>query len=130
MFKVGDKVWAINNGWGVVRRIDECQQYPVVVKFVKRDLAITYTLEGIEALGERRTLFFEEIPIPESALISPRWRAERGESYYSVNCFGEVIPIVDLRWETDGKMWLVGNYFETEEEAKESKIYKAFHEEV
>lgn len=129
MFKVGDKVWTFENGWGVVKTVSGGHVFPVVVKFEKSGLAISHTLDGKEALERGRVLLFEEVQIPESALIRPRWRAEDMGEYFHINTVGAIISTVECGVKIDDNCWKVGNYFRTEEEAKESKIYRAFHEE-
>ena len=67
-FKVGDRVWDIRFGWGEVHRIDsDCS--PIVVYF-DDDREDSYTVNGEFNKNQRRTLFFQEIPIPESALYT------------------------------------------------------------
>jgi hypothetical protein len=57
----------------------------------------------------------------------PRWRAEIGGMYYAVNMFGDVDPVTDKTNRMDDLLYNCGNYFSSEDEAKESAIYKAFH---
>ena len=56
-------------------------------------------------------------------------RAEEGFDYYFVNGFGEIQCFAEEGALTDGKLFNAGNYFKSEQEAKESKFYKVFHEE-
>jgi hypothetical protein len=70
-FKAGDRVWDFVYGWGEVTTTDsKCENYPIKVKF-KYD-NITYSFDGKRSNELNRTLFFAEIPIPESALKRPR----------------------------------------------------------
>ncbi|MGL5725582.1 MAG: hypothetical protein ACRCXP_13820, partial [Cetobacterium sp.] len=62
-------------------------------------------------------------------LIRPRWRAEKAESYYTITAYGDVDSRVENFDEYDNNLFRAKNYFQTEEEAKESKIYRAFNEE-
>lgn len=79
MFKFGDKVYSFKYGWGEVVEISIIAvNFPVVVKF-KNDTVVYYTQCGVQAEDieyGNRTLFFEEIPIPKSALERPRKSAE------------------------------------------------------
>lgn len=77
MFEVGDRVFSTSRGWGVVDRISNGEVYPVVVKF-DRDQLVTYTGDGKQFQSALRTLFFEEIPIPESALVR-KHRHKKGD---------------------------------------------------
>lgn len=72
-FKIGDKVYSIGWGWGVVTNIGD-GIYPVLVKFSNDSFkvegnTISFTKDGKQYQSALRTLFFEEIPIPESALV-------------------------------------------------------------
>lgn len=73
LFRKEDRVWDLLLGWGtVIGTKKEYGIFPVLVKF---DIGKheTYTIDGKsnDGLGIRR-LFFEEIPIPASALERPR----------------------------------------------------------
>lgn len=68
LFTVGLQVWDFEKGWGVVSNVDFNTVYPVEVLF-DNGITQTYTTEGKSFVGAKnRILFFEEIPIPESAL--------------------------------------------------------------
>ena len=116
-------------GKGIVKRID-IGSYPVRVEFfyVNSTLTIGYTQDGKYTEEGLRTLFFEEIPIPESAYKKPKWRAEKGCNYFYVMSDGNINITFDDRTECNDLCFKHGNYFKTEEEAKESKFYKVFHE--
>lgn len=75
-FRVGDKVYSTVWGWGEVKRINTGVSYPVVAEF--GDNKITYTEDGRQCVGSLRSLFFEEIPIPESALVR-KYQYKKGE---------------------------------------------------
>jgi hypothetical protein len=129
-FKVGDTVYCVIFGKGTVKSID-IGDYPVFVEFFLGNsmCIIAYTQSGKFDINGLRTLFFEEIPIPESAYKRPRWRADIGTAYYYINAFGDVTFVAESEDHYDNKKFNIGNYFKTEEEAKESKFYKVFHEE-
>src|SRR5574344_855888 len=80
--KVGDTVYCVIFGKGTVKSID-IGDYPVFVEFFLGNsmCIIAYTQDGKFDTSGLRTLFFEEIPIPESAYKIPRWRAEKQDSY-------------------------------------------------
>ncbi|MGL4998475.1 MAG: hypothetical protein ACRC5T_05850 [Cetobacterium sp.] len=128
MFKVGDKVYDVRHGWGVVERVEYCNDFPILVVFEKYfDM---YTVDGKSAIFNINTcLFFEKIEIPISALTRPNFRASYGEKYYSVNHYGGAERSIERGYKTDSRLSEIGNYFLTEEEAKESKFYKVFHNE-
>lgn len=48
----------------------------------------------------------------------PRWRANRGETYYSINCFAEVCEENETEVLSDNKQYNLGNYFKTREAAE------------
>lgn len=60
-------------------------------------------VEGIEEI--------KEIPQP--------WRAEEGENYYFVDTLGSVYKFTDNRSFQDNRLFETGNYYKTEERAKE-----------
>lgn len=78
LFRSGDRVWDILFGWGTVICVKEdAARYPVLVKHDNIRYA-TYTMDGEGSDGVPvRRLFFEEIPIPKSALERPRKTAEQ-----------------------------------------------------
>jgi hypothetical protein len=57
-----------------------------------------------------------------------KWRAKRGTKYCYISNIGKVMYEPDGRCDFDNELYAAGNYFRTEEDAKNSKIYKAFHE--
>ena len=65
-FKVNNKVWDTAYGWGDVVSLSSDIDFPVVVKFANIDDIISYTKDGRQSNDTNRTLFFEEIIIPES----------------------------------------------------------------
>lgn len=67
-FKVGDKVWHREFGWGKVTRFRDVSTYKVIVGFKYTEH--TFTPDGRGDLQSPRTLFFEEIPVPPSALFA------------------------------------------------------------
>lgn len=124
-FEVGDRVWDIKYGWGEVVSIDEYNLFSVKVVFER--LTKLYSKNGKDTIDKNRTLFFEEIKIPESATKRPRWRAEKKNDFYYISVEGKVCTTADMYSKIYDEMYESGNYFKTEEDAKNSKIYKAFH---
>lgn len=127
MFRVGDKVWSLSYGWGEVVDIEINDHYPIVVQFGNNEA--TYTEDGKQFSAFNVDLFFSEIPIPPSALERPRWRADKYEKYYFVNYFGLVTDSIENNRFLDKKLYELGNYFKTREDAEESDFYKVFHKE-
>lgn len=126
-FEVENTVYCVMFGKGVVDNIDEEEYYPVTVTF-ENGREESYTSNGEYYANSNRTLFFEEIPIPESAYVKPKWRAEKGNKYFLINSIGDIYNTIDNYYEVDDLHFEKGNYFQTEEEGKESKFYKVFHE--
>lgn len=128
-FKVGDTVYCMIHGEGIVETIDNVlYDFPIKVRFKKDMILRSYTKDCKKREDSNRTLFFEEIQIPESAYVRPKWRAEKGNKYFLINSIGDIYNTVDNYYEIDDLHFKKGNYFQTEEEAKESKFYKVFHE--
>ena len=48
-----------------------------------------------------------------------RWRAEVGERYYYLDIYFEVHSFLEEYSNTDTKLYKIGNYFQTKEEAQE-----------
>lgn len=58
-----------------------------------------------------------------------RWRAEYHGHYFYIDSLGDVVETVDMGEYNDNRLYKVGNYFETKEEAKEvAKKVKALFE--
>lgn len=132
LFQVGDKVWDIAFGHGIVNEIDTSSEddFPVSIKYENCNI-IWYTKTGIMTLGINRTLFFKEfdIKIPQEALERPRWRAKYGCQYRYVNSEGYNDFATETNSINDVRRFEIGNYFESIEKAEESKFFKVFHEE-
>lgn len=73
MFRKGDRVWCINYGWGDVVNLDS-KDNTIEVNF--KEISTWFTADGRYISEPYRILFFEEIPIPKSALERPRKTAE------------------------------------------------------
>lgn len=130
LFKVGQRVWDCLRGWGEIVE-DRTQEnndlvYPIGVKFEKYTYMCRYTVKGQMNPAYNRTLFFEEIPIPESALKPKRWRANTGGEYYFINSGGSIDSVYEDGFAIDNNRYNCGNYFKTRKEAKESILYKAY----
>ncbi|MGL5051421.1 MAG: hypothetical protein ACRC6E_12470, partial [Fusobacteriaceae bacterium] len=124
----GDRVWDIRLGWGKV--IDYCfdKNFPITVDFGSSRKS--YTTDGKDSVNDaNRILLFEEIEIPVSALIRPKWRVLKGGTFWYVSAFGIATKGIDYYSICDETLYKVGNYFKTEEETEESRFYKVFHEE-
>jgi hypothetical protein len=129
-FKAGDRVWDITLGWGKVINILE-DDYPIVCEFGDSVLYY-YTQDGkCEEEDVNRSLYFDEFKInpPKEALEKKRWRADWGRGFFAINSIGDIHCIIDTHEEADG-LWEIGNYFQTQEEAKQSEIYKLFQKRV
>lgn len=87
-FKLGQKVWNMQHGWGVVKDTNLSADYPICVEYNTGD-CVSYTEYGVEFENENRTLFFKEIPIPEDALIPPVEEVELS--------VGDIVALTDGR---------------------------------
>ena len=126
-FKVGDEVYCLIYGKGVVENIEEGETYLVLVEFNNGNEE-EYTEDGKLLEDGNRTLFFKEVIIPKSAYNKQKRRASKGDSYYFVNDIGEVCRMLDFMGRNENLKYNIGNYFSSEEEAKQSKFYKVFQE--
>ena len=65
-----------------------------------------------------------------------RWRAKKGERYYSINCvMGSIIRFIERGDICDNGLWNALVYFRTEEQAKEAvkrvkETLRQYHEEI
>lgn len=60
-FKVGQRVWSMNGGWGKVVRIGSEEPYPVIVVHDEGQITHTFTEEGFwRKLHLRPSLFLDE----------------------------------------------------------------------
>ncbi len=129
---VGRRVWEFEEGWGRITAFDENNKdkRPVAVVF-ENGMVGGYTAEGImfDDANRNRVLFWQEVPIPKEALTRPRWRAEVGQEYYYINPCGIIETEIENGSSFDSELFKSGNYFQTKQEAKDSKFYKVFHEE-
>lgn len=58
---VGDRVWSVNKGWGVVRNITKSRTFPIRVSYPE-DITEFYTEDGLLYLDDLHpTLFWDEI---------------------------------------------------------------------
>lgn len=103
--QIGDKVWCMAEGWGVVDDIEEYSDYPLRVSFPNGSYRM-YTLDGLDSAyaNDRKvqSLFWDEIvneapekPIPELAVDtkvivwdSDMFRCKRYFSHF--NSSGEI----------------------------------------
>ncbi|MGL4998221.1 MAG: hypothetical protein ACRC5T_04570, partial [Cetobacterium sp.] len=114
------------HGWGKVEDVEYSTLFPILVDF--EEYFDMYTVDGKNAIIDKKAcLFFEQIEIPVSATTKSKFRAIYGEKYYSINHYGVVERSIERGYKTDSRLVETGNYFKTEEEAKESKFYKVFN---
>lgn len=61
--KVGDKVWSVEYGWGVIRHTTYTQAAPILVVFNITDINNKYRQNGKRLYSENQTLFWDEVEI-------------------------------------------------------------------
>ena len=81
VFKVGDKVYCILYGWGIVYKIDDDDSYPVDVNFkLEGDMdTISYTCDGRLYSNTSPTLSFTEYTLDDFSQERPIELPEVGE---------------------------------------------------
>ena len=70
--KVGDKVWSLVHGWGVISRIESYSDYPIKVNFEKS--FDSFTFDGkLYASNKHQSIFLDEVKIiaPEKPKAAP-----------------------------------------------------------
>lgn len=60
-------------------------------------------------------------------LITYKWRAKKGETFYYIDAFGEIIKTIELDVRSDEQLHRIGNYFKNREDAIKSSIYQSFN---
>ena len=132
--EIGDRVWSTLYGYGTVVEIDESANYPILVNF-DRDCnvidPVSFSRDGKSwSTHEVPSLFFDipEMYKEENYPEKPRWRAKLEGRYYLVTSLGTVNHCQESGNLYDDALFDVGNYFKTEEEAMNSKFYKAFND--
>jgi hypothetical protein len=125
----GMELYSVAHGTVKLYEIVKRSEYPIGVKD-RRGVVYWFTSKGqlLDFAEVETSLFPSKENRDWSTFKLPRWRA-KDRYYYYVTAFGEVAQYLDNNSEMDLKIWKSGNYFQTEEKAKNSKIYKAFHDE-
>ena len=123
-FKVGDKVINIITGRiGEVTYINTLNKYPLFVKFSDEKRGY-FTLNGrdLDADKHPRLLHYRDdynYDIIDFNNLPKRWRAEVGEKYYYLDVYFDVHSFIEEYSNTDTKLYNLGKYFKTKEEAQE-----------
>jgi hypothetical protein len=130
-FKVGDEVIdIISSRRGRVTKIDTLNNdsYSIFVKFNDEEVA-SFTLDGRHYSIDKypRLLHYRDDydysvidfnNLPKRQEVK-RYRAEVGEKYYYFNTYFEVDSFIEEYHNTDTKLYNLGDYFKTEEQAQE-----------
>jgi len=131
--KVGDKVWSIREGWGVVTscRTDiDCLGYPIEVDFGNDSGISRYTFDGRYVENSWAPELFFDIPEVFKNNEYPKrkeWRGNIGEFYFFIDSIGTINRSIETEHEIDDSRYNVGNYFRTIEIASSSDIYKIYN---
>lgn len=130
--KVKDRVWSSRFGWGTVVDIDHFNLFGLYVEFDNKSIRKQqYTPDGCagDPDNEYPTLFFEmpKFYKDEDYPTKPRKRVRKGTSYYFITITGEIEMKEESNTKENERMFEVGNYFMTEEEAIKSEIFRAFY---
>ena len=78
IFKVGDSVYCLIYGWGIVSAIDKCGDFPVDVDF-KDESNVGYTTDGRYFANAKRTLSFTKYTLQGFSQKRPIELPEVGE---------------------------------------------------
>jgi hypothetical protein len=95
-FRVGDTVYCVIFGEGVVKEIYNKCDYPVVVKFNYRECKQIYTLSGKPYTGSSRALFFTPPEVKPGSVKRPYESKLIGKEVFvksldHLSCFGCVV---------------------------------------
>lgn len=140
-FKLGDEVIDIisRRRGRVVKIHDPNSRFPVIVKFNDEEVASFsldgryYSIDKYPRLLHYRddydysVIDFNNLPKRQE---DKRWRAEVGEKYYYFNTYFEVDFFIEEYHNTDTKLYDLGDYFQTKEQAQEvaNKLNKFFNQ--
>ena len=100
IFKVGDRVWCCNHGWGNVTDITNYKPFPIKVTLDKGE-NVFYGAKGEYLENGLRTLFFKKQKFDESR---PEPEYEIG-AWYWADIIGDKLPIKYLgeyHWRVNG----------------------------
>lgn len=130
-FRIEDKVYDIILGEiGIVKKIigNDPSSFPIAVVFENCG-TVLYTLEGKFLARDKYprllhyrddynydVIEFNNLPKRQEA---NRWRAEVGQRYYYFNTYFEVDSFIEEGHNTDTKLYNLGDYFQTKEQAQE-----------
>jgi hypothetical protein len=130
-FRVGDKVIDIISGRrGKVTYIETLNKdsYSILVDFNNNEV-VRFTLDGRYYSSDKHpsllhyrddynydVIDFNNLPKRQEA---NRWRAKVGEKYYYFNTYFEVDFFIEEYHNTDTKLYDLGDYFQTKEQAQE-----------
>jgi hypothetical protein len=140
-FRVGDKVYDILLGKiGIVKRIlNDISAFPIEVYYEDYG-RVLYAHEGKFSSKDKyprllhyrndydySVIDFNNLPKRQEA---NRWRAEVGEKYYYFNTYFEVDSFIEEEHNTDTKLYDLGDYFQTKEQAQEvaNKLKEYFNQ--
>jgi hypothetical protein len=95
-FRVGDTVYCVIFGEGVVRKIYNGDNYPVLVEFNYEECRQSYTLSGKPSMSKPRTLFFTPPEVKPGSVKRPFVSKLIGKEVFvkssdHLSCFGCVV---------------------------------------
>lgn len=111
--EVGDKVWSVVEGWGVVKEIHKNSNFPLLVSFKSRNFSCGYTFEGKSSLVDNGpSLFWKEQTFD---LSRPKWKADwiagrsdEGNYFFYNNISSKEIENDMQKYEYDWKFEIPG----------------------
>lgn len=95
-------------------------KYKVIKEYKINNNIIRRGIAGSNCVGENEAFLLENGFI-EEVKENKRWRAERDETYFLVNDYGDIMDTHDWEDGVDEDRYLTGNYFKTREEAQAYK---------
>lgn len=79
IFKVGDRVFDFNFGWGVVSSIDTTSEYPIWVTFGNNNQMFSYTFNGNVQMSLKPSLSFTEYKLNGFSQQRPEILPNKGD---------------------------------------------------
>lgn len=105
IFKVGDSVYCLIHGWGIVSTIDKCGDFPVGVDF-KDESNVGYTTDGRYFANAKRTLSFTEYILENFSQERPIVLPEVGELCLVRDEYSETWKVRSFLFENGGAFYI------------------------
>lgn len=137
-FKISDRVWDFEYGWGTVIdiiiddidvKIFQITSRPIVVSLdMFSSDKFYYSKCGTRNNGGARMLFFKEVAITNNEVfVNKISRAKKDCRYWYINSEGKISIAYEKYKDLDNNRYKIGNYFLDKSGAMDGDIYKTLN---